>query len=312
MPRPPGPLFAFNLFPYDRLLDMDDLVRVVKAGEEAGFDIASFAEHLFPPPASHELLHNRTWWDLPALCSFLAAHTSRVRFMFGVSVLPYHEPITFAKALATLDQVSNGRLILGVGSGWYEEEAKNLGYSFAERGAITDEYLAAIKELWTSENPSFKGKYVSFEDVSFYPKPVQKPHPPILIGGTGPRPFRRVAQLGDGWNPMVGSLDEAKSQIEQIRGLAREANRDPDELWFMRRVSWSFGDADRAAEHVLTKSAEGGDDDDTSNAADVIAQLKENFDSGMNVMAIGIGFETADDYVRQLEQVGREVISAFR
>ena len=312
MSRPPGPLFAFNLFPYDRLLDLDDMVRVVKAGEDAGFDILSFAEHLLPPPDSHELLHNRTWWDLPALCSFLAAHTTRVKFLFGVSVLPYHDPINFAKSMVTLDHASKGRLILGVGSGWYEEEAQNLGYSFKERGDITDEYLAAIKELWTSDSPTFKGKYVSFENVSFYPKPVQKPHPPILIGGTGPRPFRRTAQMGDGWFPMVGTLEEAKEQIEQIRGLAREANRDPDELWFMRSVKWSFGDADRAAQHVKTKSAEGGEDADSANADAVIAQLKENFDAGMNAMTIGIGYKAADDLVGQLEEVGRTVISAFR
>ena len=309
MPRPPGPLFTFNLFPYDRLLDMDDLVRVVKAGEDAGFDILSFPEHLLPPPASHELLHNRSWWDLPALCSFLAAHTTRLRFMFGVSVLPYHEPITFAKALATLDQVSKGRLILGVGAGWYEEEAERLGYRFAERGAITDEYLAAIKELWTSDDPKFDGKYVSFEDVSFYPKPVQQPHPPIIIGGTGPRPFRRIARMGDGWNPMVGTLDEAKEHMEQIRDLVREADRDPEELWFMRSVSWSHGDADRAAQHVRTKTADGGDDAD---APDIVTQVKANLDSGVNVVGFGFGWETADDYIPQLEQVGREVIGAFR
>ena len=229
--------------------------------------------------------------------------------MFGVSVLPYHEPITFAKALVTLDHVSKGRLILGVGAGWYEEEAERLGYPFAERGAITDEYLAAIKELWTSEDPRFQGKYVSFEDISFYPKPVQKPHPPIIIGGTGPRPFRRIAQMGDGWNPMVGTLDEATEHMEQIRGLVRDAKRDPEELWFMRRVSWSFGDADRAAQHVRTRTAEGGDDVETP---DVIEQVKANFDSGVNVVAIGFGWETVDDYIRQLEQVGREVIQAVR
>ena len=309
MPRPPGPLFVFNLFPYDRLLDMADLVRLVKAGEDAGFDIVSGAEHLFPPPASHELLHNRTWWDLPALFSFLAAHTTRIRLMLGVSVIPYHEPINFAKALTTLDHVSNGRLILGVGTGWYEEEARNLGYNFNERGDITDEYVAAMIELWTSDTPTFKGKYVSFEDVSFYPKPVQKPHPLLIMGGTGQRPFRRTAKFGQGWNPMVGSLEENKEHMDRIRALTREQGRDPEELWFMRRVSWSFGDADRAAQHVRTKSGPGDVDPTTE---DVIAQIQANFDAGCNAVAIGFGWETADDYIRQLEQVGREVIPRFR
>src|SRR5262249_40035933 len=152
-----------------------ELVRVVQAGEAAGFDVVTFPEHLLPPPESHEALLNRSWWDLPALCSHLAAQTRRLRLYMNVCVLPYHPPVQFAKALATLDRVSNGRLILGVGTGWYEQEFERLGIPFAERGDITDEYARAMLELWTAERPSFEGRYVSFREVSFYPKPLQKP-----------------------------------------------------------------------------------------------------------------------------------------
>lgn len=114
MPRR-DPLFCFSIQPYDRLLEMDELVRVLQAGEAAGFDVVTLPDHLLPPPESHEALVNRRGWDLPALCAYLAAHTRRLRFYLNVTVLPYHPPIQFAKALATLDRVSNGHLIVGVG-----------------------------------------------------------------------------------------------------------------------------------------------------------------------------------------------------
>jgi probable F420-dependent oxidoreductase len=142
-----------------------------------------------------------------------------------------------AKILATIDVLSNGRLTLGVGVGWMEEEFQALNAPpFAERGAVTNEYIQAFKELWTADNPTFNGKYYQFSDINFLPKPVQKPHPPIWVGGQSRRAIRRAAELGNGWHP-VGTIPAAPMEPEdlaqdlvRLRRYAEEAERDPAEL----------------------------------------------------------------------------------
>jgi probable F420-dependent oxidoreductase len=302
-------LYSFNIYPYDRLLEMDDLVRVVQAGEAAGFGVVTFADHLMPPPESHESLVNRSWWDLPALCSFLSAKTRWLRFYMNVLVLPYHPPIQLAKALATLDQVSKGRLIVGVGTGWYQEEFERLGIPFAERGDITDEYVRAMIELWTSERPRFQGRYVRFENVSFYPKPVQRPHPPLLVGGTGSRPFRRAAEIGAGWVPMQGTREEIVAQFRTIQDLARDLGRDADALWLGAGISMGGGsEAEKAAEHVRGRGAP----EVPRGAEEAIERVGGLIDLGVNLISVAFKWRGPDDYVAQLTRFGREVIEPLR
>jgi probable F420-dependent oxidoreductase len=302
------PQFAFAIFPYDGL-GSDELARVVQAGERAGFDIVHFPEHLLPPLSSHEALYNRTWWDLSVLCAFLAARTERIRFHLSVLVLPYHPPVQLAKALVTLDHVTNGRILVGVGAGWYEEEFEQLGIPFAERGAITDEYVEAMIELWTAEEPRFEGKYVSFENVSFYPKPVQKPHPPLIMGGTGARPFRRTAAHGAGWTPMTGTLEEAKGQIETVRALLREAGRDEPDFVFGRLMAMSPDtQGEKAAEHIRGHVAERA----PTTPEERIEQVNAYVDAGVNLIQTHYSWKDPDDFIRQLEAVGRHVIARFR
>src|SRR5205823_9581546 len=132
------------------------------------------------------------------------AHTSRLRLGTGILVMPHHNPVLLAKALATLDLISGGRLIAGFAGGYVEAEFRALGVAFKERGAITDEYLQAIRVLWTEEVPRFAGRFAAFDGIRFEPKPRQRPHPPIVIGGRGPRaPPRapRFASGGDGLGP---------------------------------------------------------------------------------------------------------------
>jgi probable F420-dependent oxidoreductase len=301
--------FCFNVYPYDRLLEVEDLVRVVRAGEAAGFGVVTFADHLLPPPASHEALVNRSWWDLASLCSFLAAHTRQLRFYLNVLVLPYHPPIQLAKSLASLDRLSNGRLLVGAGTGWYEEEFERLGLPFAERGDMTDEYARAMIELWTAERPRFRGKYVSFEDVSFYPKPVQKPHPPLLIGGTGPRPFRRAAEIGAGWVPMQGTHEQIAAQFRSIQALARELGRDADALWLGAGIALGAGsEGERAAEHIRGRSAPVV----PRSSAEAMEQIRRLMALGVNLISVSFTWADPADYAAQLERFGREVIGPLR
>src|SRR5438067_650940 len=147
--------FGFGIFPYSRFRDVRAVVDVVQAGEALGYDAVMLPEHLLPPRWPDADISTKLWYDLPVLAAFLAASTRRVRFLTSVLVLPYHHPVALAKALATLDVLSGGRVWCGVGTGWMKAEFRRLGIAFDERGAITDEYLRAMKELWTSDAPSF-------------------------------------------------------------------------------------------------------------------------------------------------------------
>jgi probable F420-dependent oxidoreductase len=166
---------------------------------------------------------------------FLAGCTQRVRLGTDVLVLPYRHPVLTAKILATLDVLSGGRVILGIGAGWMREEFEALGLgTYAERGAVTNEYIRLFKELWTKDEPLFQGRYYQVAGVGFHPKPVQRPHPPIWIGGhTGPA-LRRAATLGDGWIPIgqrppaVLAPAELADKIARLRTLTRQAGR-PEE-----------------------------------------------------------------------------------
>ncbi len=206
-----------------------------------------------------------------------------------MSVLPYHPPIQYAKQLATLDVVSKGRLILGVGTGWFEEEFERLGLPFADRGAMTDEYLRAMIELWTSDRPAFSGKYVSFQDVTFLPKPVQKPHMPIFVGGTGTRPAHRTAELGAGWHPMVGTFEERAAFFQRVKQLTAERGRDPEALWFTGNVDLSLDPAtQQATRHV---SADRYATFSALDSAEVIAAIEQEraagVESGLDRNAVG-------------------------
>ena len=158
--------------------------------------------------------------------------------MTSVIIVPHRNPLVAAKALATLDVLSGGRLVVGVGVGWMREEFEALNLPpFEERGAVTDEYIRAFKELWTSDDPHFEGKYVSFDDISFLPKPVQKPHPPIWVGGESRPALRRTAELADGWYPLgsnptfpMGTPEQLAAGLERLASYARRFGRDPSEI----------------------------------------------------------------------------------
>ena len=170
--------------------------------------------------------------------SFLAGQTRMIRLVTSVMIVPHRNPLVAAKALATLDVLSQGRLVVGVGVGWMREEFEALGLShFEERGALTDEYIRAYKELWTSDDPTFQGKYCRFHNISFLPKPVQKPHPPIWVGGESRPALRRTAELANGWLPLgsnpsfpMKTPEHLASGMKQLGFYAERFGRDPTEI----------------------------------------------------------------------------------
>ena len=157
--------------------------------------------------------------------SFLAASTSRVRLGFGVIVLPQRQPVLLAKQVSSIDALSRGRLIVGVGAGYLEPELNALGVSLAERGARLDEHLAAMRSLWADGTPSFDGRFVSFADVLQRPQPIQRPHPPIVIAGHSAASFRRAVEQGNGWYGWDLGPDETASALAAIRRAAEQHER---------------------------------------------------------------------------------------
>lgn len=174
------------------------------------------------------------WPEQITTLAFLAGVTRRIRLVTSVMIVPYRNPLLTAKMLATLDLLSQGRLIVGAGVGWMREEFELLeAPPFAERGRVTDEYLQAFIELWTSENPNFAGEHVRFSGIIFQPKPAQRPHPPIWIGGQSRAALRRAARLGQAWHP-VGAIPAAPLEpaelgenLAYLRRHAQRAGRDP-------------------------------------------------------------------------------------
>src|SRR5262245_41322208 len=154
-----------------------------------------------------------------------AAITERIRLGTGILVLPHHNPVVLAKALASLDVVSKGRLIAGFAGGYVEAEFRALGVDFHRRGAITDDSLAAIRTLWTESEPRYAGRFARFDGIRFEPKPVTKPHPPIVIGGQAPAALARAAQHADGWYGFAITVERCAEFVRELRGLRAATSR---------------------------------------------------------------------------------------
>ncbi len=169
----------------------------------------------------------------PLTClAYLAAGTQRIALGMSVLVMPYRHPLHWAKVATTIDHLSRGRLILGVGVGWMGEEFEALGANFTERGAVADEQLEILSRLWGDDRPSFAGRYYRFPEVGFAPKPLQQPRIPLWIGGEGTRAQRRAARYGDAWFPYFVRITprELAARFDNVRGWAREAGGDPERI----------------------------------------------------------------------------------
>jgi probable F420-dependent oxidoreductase len=168
---------------------------------------------------------DKAYLEPVAVLAAAAVCTSRARLGSTVFILGHRHPVVMAKMLTTIDALSGGRLICGVGVGWWKEELDILGVPFHQRGRQADETLRVFKALWTQDNPSFEGEFFRFKDIGFAPKPVQKPHPPIWVGGDSPGAFRRVVTLGDGWHATSKTPAELKEALGRLRAVADKAGR---------------------------------------------------------------------------------------
>jgi probable F420-dependent oxidoreductase len=207
--------------------DAHTLARRARTAEEAGFESLWVGDHIaLPLDDGHPPTDARL--EAVVALTYMAAVTRRVRLAIGVIVLPQRQPVLLAKQLTSLDVLSGGRLTVGIGVGYVEPELRALGASLADRGARTDEYLAAMRALWDEPVPSFAGRFVGFDGVMQRPRPVQRPHPPIVVGGHSPSAFRRAVQAGSGWYGW--ELDPARTAeaLQALRETADEHPRPPE------------------------------------------------------------------------------------
>jgi probable F420-dependent oxidoreductase len=252
----------------------ENMVRLAQQADRLRFDSIWVTDHIVLPTKTTSRYPYSATGEFPiqpsedyleplTVLGYLAACTERVGLGMSVMILPHRNPLVAAKVVSTLDVLSNGRVLLGVGVGWLEEEFRALGLApFSERGAYSDECLKIFKELWTKEDPRFEGRYYSFRDIKFAPKPIQKPHPPIWVGGQSRRAMRRAGELGDAWHP-IGQRpptelrpDQLRDALKIVRDAAARAGRDPAQVGVAFRAPLELGaSAAPAGRRFLTGSA---------------------------------------------------------
>jgi len=291
--------------PWESAMGAEDFQLVARTADEAGFDCISVPEHIVVPDEMVELM-GPTWSHAMTVMAFVAGATTRIEVDSAVIVLPYHHPVVLAKAIATLDVLSGGRVRVSVGVGHAEREFEVLGVPYHERGRVTDEYLAAMIELWTSDRPSFHGRYVSFDEIAFDPKPRRSPHPPIIIGGNSVAAIRRAARH-DGWFPWLVSADELPACLDQLRAQP------------------GFDDRSRAFEVVLPLEPLAVDEhhrplDGTDGRQRVTTNAHAVIDAVGHLQSLGVTqtivplppARSLDEHLDGLRWIAEEIIPAFR
>ena len=219
----------------------DDYIRVAQKAEELGYHSLWLGDHIVIPekieaayPYSADgaagFPRRAPFPDPFVLLGGLALATSRILLGTSVIVIPYRNPLAVAKAVTTVDLLSHGRFQFGVGVGWLKEEFDALGEDFTRRARQTREYLHIMKAAWQAEPASFSGEFLTFSDIHNVPLPVQKPHPPIIFGGESLPALKRVADLGDGWQPGTASLKVLSKSVPQLQALMTERGRDYADL----------------------------------------------------------------------------------
>jgi len=310
--------FGFSIPHRGPLANAADQKRLAVAGERLGYRALTVSDHIviprdigsrypysdtgaFPGSRSGEAL------EMMTLLAFLCGVTEKARLVTSVMVLPHRNPVLAAKQLATADLLSGGRVTVGCGVGWLREEFEAVGLPpFDERGRVADEYLAVFKAVWTQNPASFSGAYAAFSNVSTLPHPVQKPHPPLWIGGESAPALRRVAALGDAWYPignnpraMLDSLERYRSRRDMLFRISEKAGRDPASIELAYSAPWHFEEA--------VEDGEGGRRFLTGNAEERAGDLRALGELGVGSVFLRCGGRSAGRTEDRLARCAGEV-----
>jgi probable F420-dependent oxidoreductase len=294
---------GFNLPVSGPMAAPEVMANIAQLGEALGFDYLTLTDHVALPDTSTPGYPYSTTGEFYTpdpghrveqltTAAWIAAKTTNIRLVLAVMVVPHRPAVVTSKMLATIDVLSGGRLVVGIGAGWLKVELNAVSTTpFAERGAVTDEYMDAMRTIWTQDKPVFHGKYVHIDGLLTDPKPIQKPHPPIWVGGESGPSMRRAARIGDAWYPigsnnahLLDTLPRLTAGIARIRDMTRTAGRDPAAMGVVYRVKRHGQPAPLATDgnrKLFTGSV--------ANTIEDIAALRE-----IGVTAIDFDFEGRD------------------
>ncbi len=238
--------YGFYLPTRGPLANRQDLSKILDTAERLGFASTMVADHIilptkiespYPYTVAGNFVSESECFEQLSMMAFVAGRTEKLRIVSSVMIVPHRNPVFNAKALATIDVLSGGRVTVGIGVGWLAEEFKALGTApFKDRGAVTDEYIDIFRRLWTGKPVAYQGKFYSFDEVTCHPAPIQKPGLPIWIGGHSGPALRRVAKLGDGWHPVGATAasplppDEMREKLGLIADMMQKEGRDFSKL----------------------------------------------------------------------------------
>lgn len=305
---------GFNLPISGPTCEPRSFTRIAQDGEALGYDYLTLTDHValpdvsapgYPYSESGEFMSNSPTERHEQLtaAAFIAAKTSRIRLVLAVLVVPHRPAVLAAKMLSTIDVLSEGRLVVGIGAGWLKAEFDAVVTTpFAERGAVTDEYLQAFRALWTEENAQFDGRYTQFGNLVFLPKPVQKPYPPIWVGGESGPSLRRAARFGDAWYPigtnkshMLDTLPRLTAGIARLRKLTVEAGRDPNSVTVVYRVK-------RYGEELPKIASDGERRLFSGSNQDIIGDLRALRDIGVAAIDVEVEAHNADATIANMRR----------
>lgn len=267
-----------------------DVAVLAQKAESLGFESFWLPEHTIIPVHSTSRYGGTPDGSIPPSMSDsgdpliglarASAVTQHIKLGTAVSLVPEHSPLLQAKQIATLDRLSNGRFIFGIGAGWLQEETEIMGGDFEHRWGQTKEAILAMKELWSQDEAEFHGKYYDFPPVRCNPKPVQRPHPPVFLGGFSPNVFKRIAAWGDGWMPVRVTPEQVKMGRATLDELADAAGRDPMTIRLM----------------VCNVAAD----------RDTIAELEE---AGADRVTVSLPRDMGEGMLQELEQIAERVLT---
>ena len=294
--------FGYSIPNNQGVEDPRDLVDLAVEAENMGFASVWVAEHLFHSSYVLERLGDKPYHDALTILTAAAMATKNVRLGTSVLVLPWHDPARLGKMVATLDHLSRGRVMLGVGVATTEDEFKNLGVDFKSRGRRTNEVLGALQALWTQDLPEYSGEFYNYSGLKFSPKPLQKPYPPLLIGGGSGPAFRRIVQYGDGWHTLRHSPNMVAEGRRKLAAMMAEAGRDAATLKYSISIQTRF-DVPASEKPVADRTTLQG------SAADMIDLIHAYEDAGLDEMVLGFRVSEKAADLRAMTRFAEEVAS---
>lgn len=312
--------FGFNIPTRGPLATREYIDAMAARGEALGYQYIAIPDHIIVPGKIGSRYPYNDSGEFPGLdtgecmeqltlMAYLAATTSKAKLLTSVAVVPHRGAVHTAKIIATIDVLSGGRTAFGVGAGWMREEFEALGISeFDRRGAVTDEYLEACKVLWMEDEPCYEGEFVNFDNVTFRPKPVQKPHPPIWVGGESGPALRRTAKLGDVWFPIgsnprhpLNTPQRFADGVAKLHAVCEKHGRDSSEIGLAFWSNWYTEDKsvtlDTGERHVFTGS-------DAEVAQDIVS-LREQ---GVHALLFNFQRATLDATIESMERFASSVL----